>query len=461
MRNSILPGHAPDTPLTVALVGVGEFGASFLFRSGRAANFRVVAAADGALQRVIDAALAAGHHPERIARCATAAEAHAAQRRGDFVAVADASLLMDLPLDFVVEATGVPEAAARIAAMAIANGRNVGMVTKECDSVVGPILQAKAAAAGLVCTAVDGDQPSLTMGLVAWSRTLGLEVVCAGKASEYDFVYDAEQESVTALGRTAVIPGMRGLWNVPPADLARCIGERRERLAAWPHRTAPDLCELSLIANATGLQPDVPGLHAPVARTLELPELMRPSAEGGLFNGSGVIDIFNCLRRADELSFAGGVFIVVRCDDRASWRVLRGKGIPVSADGACALLHNPVHLLGIEAPITLLASAASGQPTGVLMPRCDLFARATTALTKGTRLALGERHTMAGVQPLLLDAQPARPGASVPYYMAAGCVLAADVPAGAMLRREHLQPPVDSMLWTLRDEQDAKFFGRD
>jgi len=459
MRNSSLPKHAPDAPLTVALVGVGEFGASFLFRSGRTANFRVVAAADGDVQRVIDAALVAGHHADRIAQCTSTAEAHAAQRRGDFVAVADASLLMDLPLDFVVEATGVPEAAARIAAMAIAHGKNVGMVTKECDSVVGPILQTKAAAAGLVCTSVDGDQPSLAMGLVAWSRMLGLEVVCAGKASEYDFVYDPEQESITALGRTAVIPGMRGLWNVPPAALARCIDERRERLTAWPHRTAPDLCELSLIANATGLKPDIPGLHAPVARTLELPELMRPRAEGGLFNGVGVLDIFNCLRRADEISFAGGVFVVVRCDDRATWRVLRGKGIPVSADGACALLHNPVHLLGIEAPMTLLASAVSGQPSGILKPRCDLVARATISLTKGTRLALGERHTMAGVDPLLIDAQPAQSGAPVPYYMAAGCVLAADVPSGAMLCRKHLQPPVDSVLWALREEQDAKFFG--
>ena len=83
------------------------------------------------------------------------------------------------------------------------------------------------------------------------------------------------------------------------------------------------------------------------------PELFRPQAEGGLLAGEGRIDMFVCLRRPDELSFAGGVFVVVRCDDAASWRVLKGKGIPVSADGATALLHNPVHLLGIEAPMSL------------------------------------------------------------------------------------------------------------
>lgn len=448
-----------ERPLKVVLVGVGEFGASFLFRSGRAANFRVLAAADGNLERVVNAGIAAGISADRIARCASAREAQAACERGDFVAVTDADLLLDLPFDFVVEATGVPEAAARIAALAIAHGKNVGMVSKECDSVVGPILQSKAAAAGLVYTAVDGDQPSLAIGLISWARTLGLEIVCAGKASEFDFIYDPEREAVTAIGITIPIPGMRELWSVPAVALSACIAARRDRLTAWPHRTVPDLCELALIANATGLKPDVPGLHAPVARTLELPELLRPRAEGGILERSGVVDIFNCLRRPDEISFAGGVFVVVRCDDRTTWRVLRGKGIPMSEDGACALLHNPVHLLGIEAPITLLSSVASGQPTGRLSPRCDLFARVAAPLTKGTRLTLGERHAIAGVEPLLLDAQPARLKTPVPYYMAAGCVLAVDVPSGELLRREHLVPPLDSALWSLRDEQDTHFFG--
>lgn len=36
----------------------------------------------------------------------------------------------------------------------------------------------------------DGDQPSLLVALVSWARLLGLEVVCAGKAGEFDFVFD-------------------------------------------------------------------------------------------------------------------------------------------------------------------------------------------------------------------------------------------------------------------------------
>jgi predicted homoserine dehydrogenase-like protein len=57
------------------------------------------------------------------------------------VALKDALLAMDLPLDVVVEATGVPEAGARHALEAIRHGKHVVMVNKEADAAVGPILK--------------------------------------------------------------------------------------------------------------------------------------------------------------------------------------------------------------------------------------------------------------------------------------------------------------------------------
>ncbi|HEU4646976.1 MAG TPA: homoserine dehydrogenase [Burkholderiales bacterium] len=409
--------------LVAGVVGAGEFGASFVYRSMRAPGLRVAGAADAQVERAVQAARRAGIPDEHIARCDSAAKARAAFGRGDFVACASAEILCALELDFVVEATGSPEGGARTALCALAAGRNVAMVSKECDSVVGPILQAKAADAGLIHTPVDGDQPSLLVGLVTWARTLGLEILCAGKASEFDFVSE---------------------------DLRRDPDR--------PQRTPPDLCELGIVANATGLLPDTPRLHAPIARTLELPELFRPKSEGGLLSRAGVVDMFNCLRRPDEQSFAGGVFVIVRCDDRDTWRVLAEKGIPTSADGGCAMLHNPVHLLGIEAPITLLQSMVLKRPAATLVPRVDLVGRAERNLRAGTLLEAGERHSIPGVEPELADAAPARGANAVPFYMVQGCRLTKDVAAGALLTRDALEPPADSMLWKLRAEQDARFF---
>jgi len=235
----------------------------------------------------------------------------------------------------------------------------------------------------------------------------------------------------------------------------------QDREGLWPdrlRRTPPDLCELGIVANATGLLPDAPRMHAPVAKTLELPELLRPREEGGLLSGSGRVDMFNCFRRPDEVGFAGGVFVTVRCDDVATWALLKGKGIPTSADGRVALLHNPVHLLGIEAPISLLQAAALKQPAAKLAPRCDLVARTVQPLSAGDTLALGERHAVMGVEPELAEAAPARGAHPVPYYLAAGCRLRADVPAGTLVTRDMLEEPPDSVLWRLREEQDAKFF---
>jgi len=460
MNHEILFAAHAGRRLRAGIVGTGEFGASFVFRSARAQCLTVEAAADPDTARACDAAQRAGIPSERIRICgdrATALDAHA---RGAFVVVEDVELLVQLPLDFIVEATGDPEAAARSALAALAEGKHVAMVTKEADCVAGPILQAKANAAGRMYTPVDGDQPSLMVALVSWARMLGLEIVCAGKSGEYDFVLDAGAGTLTttATGEALPVPEFASLWSAPAATLVACTAERARLLPQLARATVPDYCELTIVANATGLAPDTPTLHAPIARTLELPDLFRARAAGGLLAGDGRVDLFVCLRRPDELSFAGGVFVVVRCDDAATWQLLRGKGIPVSADGGTALLHNPVHLLGIEAPMSLLNAGLLHAPAAALLPRYDLVARASRALAAGTRLTIGTRHAVDGIAPMIVAAAPIADDSPLPYYMAAGCRLRADVPAQAAITPAMVEPPADSVLWRLRVEQDARFF---
>jgi predicted homoserine dehydrogenase-like protein len=446
--------------LSVGIVGVGEFGASLLFRSGRAHALQVRALADRDTGRAVAAAQRAGIGAEQLRVVDSRGAALDAHRGGLLVIVPDAALLVELPLDFVVEATGDPESAARTALAAIEAGRHVAMVTKECDCVVGPILQAKAKSAGLVYTAVDGDQPALLVALAGWARLLGLDIVCAGKSGEYDFVFDVQAGTVTSTEnqRCLAPAGFAAAWAPTAAQLVECAAQRGRLLAGFSTATVPDLCELTIVANATGLKPDTPCLHAPIVRTLELPNLFRPRQQGGLLGGSGRLDMFTCLRRSDELSFAGGVFVVVRCDDADTWRVLAGKGIPTSDDGAFALLHNPVHLLGVEAPASLLAAGMFGSAAATLHPVCDLAGLARVDLSAGESLRIGARHAVEGVAPQIVDAVVPGDGAALPYYMAAGCRLRVDVAAGATLTRAMVDPPTHSTLWRLREEQDRHPF---
>jgi predicted homoserine dehydrogenase-like protein len=460
MNLETLLGLAPGKRHRAALVGAGQFGHSFIFQGTRNAYLDVPVVCDRDPVRVIAAFRAAGVAADDVVRCDSAAAATRALEQGKRVVVEDAALVAELPVDIVVEATGDPESACANAVRALDHGRHVAMVSKEAECIVGPALARRAAARGLVYTPVDGDQPSLLIGLLAWTRVVGLEVVAAGKSCEYDFVYDRERGTVVANGVEAGAPGFGECWSLDGATGALVAA----RAAANPglfRQTVPDLAELTVVANATGLEPDVPGLHAPILRTIEVPSVLCPRADGGLLGRRPALDVFCCLRAPDELSFAGGVFAVVRCADEASWAVLRDKGHPLARNGRHALLYNPQHLLGIEAVASVVAACAARVSSGGAAPRpvCDVLARAVAPLARGTRLDLGERHALPGVAPEMHPARPATGANPLPYYLAAGATLERDVAAGALLACDDVLPRPDSVAWRLRREQDGHFFG--
>src|SRR5439155_25887898 len=148
----------------------------------------VPAVADHRLEVAREAWRRAGVPGEAIRLCDSRPAAQSALEAGKRVIVADPLLLIELPLDIIVEATGHPEAGALHALSAIRHGRHVAMVNKEADVTVGPFLKRLADEAGVVYTPVDGDQHGLLIGLVAWARRLGLEVLCAGKSRDREII---------------------------------------------------------------------------------------------------------------------------------------------------------------------------------------------------------------------------------------------------------------------------------
>ena len=206
--------------------------------------------------------------------------------------------------------------------------------------MIGPELARRARRDGLVSTPVDGDQPSLLIGLLSWARLLGLKVVSAGKSSEYDFIYDRVHGTVSWRGEAIAVPDFADVWLMPEHGISETVEARSEMLQPFPQRTVPDLCEMGVVCNHTDLLPTIRHFVHPMRELSEVPEIMRPKTELGILGAPGTIDVFNCLRRADEQSFAGGVYIVVDCLDRETWRVLDEKGIPVSRDGNHGLLYN-------------------------------------------------------------------------------------------------------------------------
>ena len=445
---------AGTKPASIALVGAGEFGATFAAQVRRIPDLRLRLVCDRDAARSEAALLRAGYPAAEIASCSGRATILAAMERGQVAVVDDLALIADLPLDAVVEATGQPEAAARVAEQALGSGYHLALVTKEAEVTIGPLLAHRAKAAGLVHTPVDGDQPALLIGLIARAGMLGLPVIAAGKASESDYVFDPVAETVTCWGRTVEAPGYDRLFDADPQAV---LAERF--VAGLETGTVPDLCEMAVVANHCGLGADRPELHAPVVRTVELPSVFRPAEDGGILGRTGVVDVFACLRRPDELSFAGGVFVVVETPDRATGLLLASKGIPASKDGRYLLLHNPIHLLGVEAPVSVLSAVRQGQSSGGadVKPRVDLAARANRDLAPGEVMEMAARHAVPAFDPLILPGSSLRPDAPVPYYLAAGRRVLRPVAKGAVLTVADVDLDADSALVRLRREQDAAF----
>jgi predicted homoserine dehydrogenase-like protein len=448
----------PARRFIVALVGVGEFGATFAAQVRRVPQLGLGLVCDRDRGRALAALAAAGYSPDELADADSRASILAAMETGRIAVVEDFTLVADLPLDIVVEATGHPETAAALAALALDSGYHTALVTKEAEIVVGPLLARKAKTAGRVHTPVDGDQPSLLLGLIARARALGLPVIAAGKSTESDYVFDPAAGTVSAWGQTVPVSGYdRAFRGGDGAGLRDLLATRV--VPGLDTGTVPDLCEMGIVANHSGLAVDRPELHAPVARTIELARLFRPRDEGGLLEGRGVVDIFVCLRRPDELSFAGGVFVVVEAPDAATGRLLAEKGIPGSGDGRYLMLHNPVHLLGAEAPISVLSAVRDGRSTGGedVLPRWDLVGRAMRDFAAGEVLALAARHALPDVEPLLMPAAPLGSDAPVPYYLAAGATLTRPVSRGSLVTLADVAIDPGSVLLRLRREQDAFF----
>jgi predicted homoserine dehydrogenase-like protein len=161
----------------IGLIGTGAFGKSFLAQSRLTPNIRVAVVCDQDLETAEDACLQSGLAPEDLKVCHTESEANDTIASGKTAVISDALLLMDLSLEVVIEATGMPAVGAIHARSAIESGKHVVMVSKESDCVVGPILNRLAEKAGVVYTPADGDQPSLLIGLISWAETLGFEIV--------------------------------------------------------------------------------------------------------------------------------------------------------------------------------------------------------------------------------------------------------------------------------------------
>ena len=412
---------ARPRPISVGIVGAGDFGAEMVTQIAVMPNIQVDIIGDTDTEKARALFIECGVPADKIRRTQSGAEARRLIAQG-YRVVTDIALEIPLTdVDAVCDATGNPYFGAEFAHTAIANGKHVVVVNIESDVGVGSILRAAAEKNGVVYTEADGDQPSLIKGLCDWCGCLGLGVVTAGKWT----TFHPEEFRPEVANRVGA-----GYWD----------GSKNQ-------------VEMCCVANMTGLPPDVRGMHKPTATLREIADILAPRADGGILNRSGVVDAINCAtpdgKTMVEHLCGGGVFVVAESAGARFSHVIRGKNVLHSKDGRRALLFRPYHLVGIEAPMSIVKAVLHGVATGAPLrdPVAEVIAISKADLAAGDLLdGIGGR-TVRGEVELRKVSDAER---LLPLCMAEGVRLNRAVPKNSVLTLDMLEAPGDGFIWKLR-----------
>ncbi|PXY27245.1 NAD(P)H-dependent oxidoreductase [Prauserella muralis] len=413
-------------PVRVGLVGAGQMGLGFVVQASRIDGMEVAAIADLAPGRGRHAFEQAGrdgvvvtNEPGRASRTIT---------DGGVVVTEDATTLTQLPLDVLVDASGVPEVGARIAFAGLLAGKDIAMLNVECDVTVGLLLAHLAQRLGRVYTVCRGDEPVECKALVDYVRDIGFEVVCAGKGKNNPLDPSATPASV--------------------ADAAAAKGMNPHMLASFVDGSKT-MIELAALANGADLAVPARGLTGPHCTVEGLAETFRPAADGGVLPGAGVVDY--CTGPV-----APGVFVVGRSDHPV---VVEEMAYLSMGKGPYYAFYRPYHLASVEAPLSVAEAVLDRTPS--LAPRAwnaEVLAVAKRDLREGESIDGIGGQTVYGVTD---SAASAAEGGHIPLGLVAGARVLRDVPAGTPLTAADVAIDETTTIATLRRLQDRVLAGEE
>jgi predicted homoserine dehydrogenase-like protein len=408
-------------PVRVALVGAGQMGTGFAAQLLRMPGVALSAVLDIDLGRARQALEQTG---STVSAAATLDEQVRAVEAGESVAFGSLDALEALPVDVVVEATGVPDVGARVALKSLLAGKHVATLNVESDVTVGRLLASIAASSGQVYSICRGDEPVETKILVDYARDLSFEVVCAGKGKNNPLDITATPES---LAERAADKGMN------PKMLCSFVDGSKAMI------------EMASLANTTGLKVSTRGMHGPASSVATLAQTFALKEDGGILDRPGVVDY--CTG-----DVAPGVFVIVRTDDPY---INHEMTYLQMGDGPYYALYRPYHLASIEAPLTVCEMVLDGTASLVTEHwTAEVGAAAKRDLKAGERVdGVGGSMVRGNID----DADDFKAGGFAPLGVLAGATLVRDVRAGEMLTYDDVRLDDSSTIVALRRLQDSLF----
>ena len=437
---------AENNPIRVGIIGSGKFGAGLVAQLSQMQGMVASAIADINLGHARRAYQASGIPSDRIQHVRNVESLNDAIRSGTPAITEDGLHLIQSELiDVIVEATGIPEVGARLGYQTLMHQKHLVMVNVETDVTVGPFLSRLADNAGVVYTVVDGDQPGVTMNIVEWARTLGFEIVAAGRGTVF---YGDDR-----VGTPDTVPQRFGF--------SEELIERRtinfKMFNSFRDGSKAQI-EMTSLANMAGLPPDIRGMHEPSVNIEDIARVFSVQTEGGILSRSGVVELANSVAEDGKTVLGNpllmGVFVVIRTEHPFTQEDLASYNLYPGGDGNNYLLYRPYHLVAVEAPISIAKAVLYGQPTGAPLrtPVADTITVAKRNLKAGEVLDGSGGYTVNG---LIEKAEVARAENLLPLGLADGVKLNRAVSQGEAISYDRVDLNEESFVLKLRRLQDA------
>ncbi len=414
--------EAKGQPIRVGMVGAGA--------TGRAIALQLATPPPGI--RLMAIANRTAAHAERAFREAgitawgrprSAREAEASIVGGLPVLTDDPSVLTDCEtIDVIVEVTGTVETAARVVLEAFNHGKHVVLVNAELDSLLGPILKAKADRAGVVVTHTDGDEPGVAMTLLRYLRSLGLRPVAGGN-----------------------IKGMVDYYRTP--ETQRAFAEKYDqdvrKVTSFADATKLSM-EATVLANATGFHVGRRGMYGPACKYVRDIAHLLPAEQ---MLDTGLVDY--SLGAAPHT----GAFVIVYEESPLKRAQLTYYRL---GEGPFFVFYTPYHLPYVQIASTIGRVAIHRDPTvaPIAGPVCEVLTIAKRDLKAGERLdGIGGFSTYG----LIDNASAARVLKALPMSLSEGCILRRDVSKDAMVSFDDVEAPPGRLVEALWREQNARW----
>jgi predicted homoserine dehydrogenase-like protein len=411
-----------NNPVSVGIIGCGQMGSGLAHTINNIKGMQVNAIAD------INPELALKTYNEmsiprsQIVVTENTGIANDSLKKGKFIVTPDALLMTDLDrIEANVEVTGVTDVGARIALASISKHKPIIMLNVETDVTIGYLLNQKARASNSLYTVASGDEPGVCKMLWEQSLMMGFEVVCIGKGKNNLIDYEATPESCyeEALSK----------------DMNPKI------LASFKDGTKT-MVEMAAVSNATGLLPDVPGMHGPKVDLEDLLNIYRPKSDGGIFDTRGTVDY-------STGKIAPGIFVIVYSGDT---RIQKEMKFITYAEGPYYLLFRPYHLCDLETPQSIAEAVLLNEVTvtneNMNSEVCTIAKRNIKAGEKvkgiGSADIYGRIYTYKEASQLK----------AVPLGIAENGIALAGMPKGTLITEGNFKPDSTTFIYKLRKEQD-------